>query len=532
MKKKMKLQTKLTILIIIVVFISISIITFFVASWMNKNIESTAKTNVMNVAEIIANSKPVIDALNKKDPNKEINPYINKQLQNLNEIEYIIVVDNNGVRYSHPNEHNIGGKFVGGDENRVVKEGDRYFSEATGTLGKSLRAFSPIYDTESKEEIGFVCVGTLLQSIGETKYMAILYIILTSLGAFTIGVIGAFLLAKNIKNTLLDLEPDEIARLYNEKMGILDAIYEGLIGIDDKGKITIINDSALNILHYGNQVDKKQIIGSNIEDFFPTTRLLKVLETGKGEFEKEQRINNTVIMTNRIPIKDKDKIVGAIATFRDKTELTKLAEELTGVKKMAWSLRAQNHEFMNKLHTITGLIQLEEYDEAIQFISDVAKSRNKISDILTKNIKDSYLSAILFSKYNKAEENRVKFKIDENSSMTSLPQFMTSEEIVSVVGNLIENSLDAVSNDGYGQIYIKIDQQSEFLKIYLKDNGPGIKKEYRDKIYDKGFTTKEGDRGHGMSIVKEIVDQANGTIELKVDKGVIWDINIPMLRSE
>lgn len=532
MKKKMKLQTKLTILIIIVVFISISIITFFVASWMNKNIESTAKTNVMNVAEIIANSKPVIDALNKKDPNKEINPYINKQLKNLSEIEYIIVVDNDGVRYSHPDEQKIGEKFVGGDENRVVKEGDRYFSEATGTLGKSLRAFSPIYDTESKEEIGFVCVGTLLQSIGQTKHTAILYIILTSLGAFTIGVIGAFLLAKNIKNSLLGLEPDEITRLYNEKMGILDAMYEGLIAIDDRGKITIINDSALNILHYGNQVDKNQIIGSNIEDFFPTTRLLTVLETGEGEFEKEQRINNTVIMTNRIPIKDKDKIVGAIATFRDKTELTKLAEELTGVKKMAWSLRAQNHEFMNKLHTITGLIQLEEYDEAIQFISDVAKSRNKISGILTKNIKDSYLSAILFSKYNKAEENRVKFKIDEKSSITSLPQFMTSEEIVSIIGNLIENSLDAVSNDGDGQIYIKIEQQSEFFKIYLKDNGPGIKKEYRDKIYDQGFTTKEGDRGHGMSIVKEIVDQANGTIKLKVDKGVIWDINIPMLRSE
>lgn len=532
MKKKMKLQTKLTILIIIVVFISISIITFFVASWMNKNIESTAKTNVMNVAEIVANSKPVIDALNKKDPNKEINPYINKQLKNLSEIEYIIVVDNDGVRYSHPDEKKIGEKFVGGDENRVVKEGDRYFSEATGTLGKSLRAFSPIYDTESKEEIGFVCVGTLLQSIGQTKHMAILYIILTSLGAFTIGVIGAFLLAKNIKNSLLGLEPDEITRLYNEKMGIIDAMYEGLIAIDDRGKITIINDSALNILHYGNQVDKNQIIGSNIEDFFPTTRLLTVLETGEGEFEKEQRINNTVIMTNRIPIKDKDKIVGAIATFRDKTELTKLAEELTGVKKMAWSLRAQNHEFMNKLHTITGLIQLEEYDEAIQFISDVAKSRNKISSILTKNIKDSYLSAILFSKYNKAEENRVKFKIDENSNITSLPQFMTSEEIVSIIGNLIENSLDAVSNDGDGQIYIKIEQQSEFLKIYLKDNGPGIKKEYRDKIYDQGFTTKEGDRGHGMSIVKEIVDQTKGTIELKVDKGVIWDINIPMLRSE
>ncbi|MGL5753940.1 MAG: ATP-binding protein [Paraclostridium sp.] len=532
MRKKMKLQTKLTILIITVVFISISIIIFFVASWMNKNIESTAKTNVMNVAEMVANSKPVIDGLNKKDPNKEIGPYIDKQLKNLDEIEYIIVVDNDGTRYSHPNSNMIGQKFVGGDEGRVVKQGDTYISEATGTLGKSLRAFIPIYDTQTKKEIGFVCVGTLLQSIGETKHMAIVYIILTALGGLTVGIIGAFLLAKNIKNILLGLEPEEITRLYNEKTGIIDAVYEGLVAIDNKGKITIINDSALNILHYGNKVDKNEIIGTDIAEFFPTTRLLKVLETGKGEFEKEQRINNTVIMTNRIPIIDRGKIVGAIATFRDKTELTKLAEELTGVKKMAWSLRAQNHEFMNKLHTITGLIQLEEYDEAVQFISDVAKSRNKISSILTKNIKDSYLSAILFSKYNKAEENRVKFKIDEDSMITKLPQFMNSEEIVSIIGNLVENSLDAVSNDGDGEIYIKIEQQTKYLKIKVKDNGPGIKAEHIDKIYEQGFTTKEGERGHGMYIVKQIVDDANGTIEMKVEKGVIWDITIPMVRSE
>ncbi|MGL5709433.1 MAG: hypothetical protein ACRCW9_01130, partial [Cetobacterium sp.] len=252
MKKKMKLQTKLTILIIAVVFISISIITFFVASWINTNIESTAKTNVMNVGEIIANSKQVIDALNEKDSKKEISSYVDTQLKKLSEIEYIIIVDNEGIRYSHPNPNKIGGKFVGGDETRVVKKGDTYISEATGTLGKSLRAFIPIYDTKTKKEIGFVCVGTLLKSIGETKKIAILYIILTSLGALTVGVIGAFLLSKNIKNILLGLEPEEITRLYNEKMGILDAIYEGLIAIDDKGKITIINDSALNILHYGN----------------------------------------------------------------------------------------------------------------------------------------------------------------------------------------------------------------------------------------------------------------------------------------
>lgn len=532
MKKTMKLQTKLTILIIIVVFISISIIIFFVASWMNKNIESKARTNIMNVAEMVAHSKEVIDELKIKDPNKKIGPYIDMQLKTLDQIQYIIVADTEGIRYSHPNPQMIGKKFVGGDEFRVVKEGETYISEATGTLGKSLRAFIPIYDTENEREIGFVSVGTLIQMIGEAKHMAILYIILISFCGLTVGIVGAFILANNIKNTLLGLEPEEITRLYNEKMGILDAIYEGLIAIDNKGKITLINDSALSILHYENHIDKNDIIGKNIEDVLPTTRLTAVLETGKSEFEKEQRINNTVIMTNRIPIKDRGKIVGAIATFRDKTEVTRLAEELTGAKKMSWSLRAQNHEFMNKLHTIAGLIQLEEYEEALQFISDVAKNRSKISSILTEKIKDPSLSAILLSKYNKAEESRVKFKIDEASTISLLPQYMNSEEIVSVVGNLIENSLDEVSNDGDGEIYIKIVQHKDYLEIKVKDNGPGIKEDYRNKIYEQGFTTKEGQRGHGMYIVKKIIEEANGSIEFKADKGVLWEITIPMVRGE
>jgi two-component system CitB family sensor kinase len=532
MKKTMKLQTKLTILIIIVVFISISIVIFFVASWMNRNIESKARTNIMNVAEMVAHSKEVIDELKIKDPDKKIGPYIDMQLKTLDQIQYIIVADTEGIRYSHPNPQMIGKKFVGGDEFRVVKEGETYISEATGTLGKSLRAFIPIYDTENGSEIGFVSVGTLIQIIGEAKHMAILYIILIAFCGLTVGIVGAFMLANNIKNTLLGLEPEEIARLYNEKMGILDAIYEGLIAIDNKGKITLINDSALNILHYENRVDKNDIIGKNIEEVLPTTRLTTVLETGKCEFDEEQRINDTLIMTNRIPIKDRGKVVGAIATFRDKTEVTRLAEELTGAQKMAWSLRAQNHEFMNKLHTIAGLIQLEEYDEALQFISDVAKSRNKISTILTKRIKDPSLSAILLSKYNKAEESRVKFIIDEASNLIKLPKYMTSDEIVSVVGNLIENSLDAVSNGGDGEIYIKIVQHKNYVEIKVKDNGPGIKEEYRDKIYEQGFTTKEGQRGHGMYIVKKIIEEANGNIDFKVDKGVIWSITIPMVRGE
>ena len=531
-KKAMKLQTKLTLLVIAVVFVSISIIISFVASWMTGNIESKARTNIMNVAEMVAHSREIINALEAKDPNRKIGPYITMQLQNLEQGEYIIVADMEGIRYSHPNPEMIGERFVGGDEYRVVQSGETYISEATGTLGKSLRAFTPIYDSENKREIGFVSVGTLTHSVETAKHTAILSIILIGLGGLTAGVIGSFLLANNIKNTLLGLEPEEITKLYNEKMGILDAIHEGLIAVDHRGRITLINDAALNILPPENRINKEQLIGKNIEEVIPSTRMINVLETGKSEFEKEQRINNTIIMTNRIPIMNRGKVVGAIASFSDKTEVIKMAEELTGVQKMAWSLRAQNHEFMNKLHTIAGLIQLEEYEEALQFISDVAKVRSNISNILTGNIKDPSLSALLLAKYNKAEECRVTLNIDENSKLTKLPEYMTSEEIVSVVGNLIENSLDEVKNDGTGLIYIKIIEDGHFLTIKMKDNGGGIPVDHRETIYEQGFSTKEGQRGHGMYIVKKIIDESNGKIELVVDDGVFWNITIPMTWSD
>lgn len=529
-KRPMKLRTKLILLVIAVVFVSITIIITFVASWMTHNIENEAKTNIMNVAELIAHSNEVVDALEKKDPKGMIAPYIDMQLDNLELVDYITVADKNGIRYSHPNPTMIGKAFEGGDEYRVSTLGETYISEAVGTLGKSLRAFAPIY-SGNNQEIGFVSVGALITRVEIAKRMAVFSIILIGVGGLFVGMIGAFLLANNIKNTLIGLEPEEISRLYHEKMGILDAIHEGLIAIDQEGRITLINDSAFQILHFQKKEPKESLIGYHIEEVIPNTRMLTVLSTNQAEFDDEQRLNDTVIVTNRIPIMNRGKTVGVIASFRDKTQVTRLAEELTGVKKLTWSLRAQNHEFMNKLHTIAGLIQLEEYDEALQFISDVARVRNEISNILTNHIKDNSLAALLLSKYNKAEECRIRLNIDENSKLNKLPEAMTSQELVSVVGNLIENAIDAVKNDGTGIIDIKIVEEEQFLVIKVEDNGDGILPKYRERIFEQGFSTKEGQRGHGMYIVKEIVKELQGTIKFRVDEGTKWDITIPMVRG-
>jgi len=532
MKKAIKLQTKLTILIIIVVFISISIIIFFVTSWMTNNIESKAKINTMNVAEIVAHSTEVKKALEMKDENKIIGPYVNTLLKTVEEIEYIIVVDMNGIRYSHPNPKLIGNKFVGGDEYRALKSGETYFSEATGTLGKSLRAFTPIYDMNNKKEIGFVAVGTLTHSIQDSKYTAIMYLIFTSLSSLTAGIIGAFLLAQNIKKTLLGLEPQEIAKLYNEKMSIIDAIHEGLVAIDKSGQITLINDSALKILELEDKYSKNQIIGQKMDVLFPTTRLLSITELGISEFDKEQHINNTLIMTNRVPIKDGQKIIGAIATFRDKTEVTNLAEELTGVRQIVEALRANNHEFMNKLHVILGLIHIGELEDAKKYITNITVKKQKLVSEVTNKIKNPTISALMLGKFSRAKELKINLVIDKVTNLENNLETISNNVLVTIIGNLIENAMEATSKSikENRSVSVRIQETTNRIKIIVKDSGVGIKKESLNTIFERGYTTKAGSSGIGLALVKEAVDNLQGEITVKseLNEGTIITVILPI----
>lgn len=525
----MKLQTKLTILIIIVVFISISIIIFFVTSLITSNIESEVKTNIMNVAKIVAHSPGIKKALEIKDENKVIEVEVDTLLKVVDQIEYIIVVGMDGIRYSHPDPRLIGETFVGGDEDRTLKNGETYISEATGTLGRSLRAFTPIYD--NNKQIGFVAVGTLTQSIEKSKNKAVMYLIFITLGALIVGIIGAFLLAQNIKKTLLGLEPQEITKLYNEKMSIIDAIHEGLVAIDKHGQITLVNDSALKILQLENKYKKNQIIGQKMDVLFPTTRLLTITELGISEYDKEQNINDTLIMTNRVPIKDRQKVIGAIATFRDKTEVTKLAEELTGVKQILEALRANNHEFMNKLHVILGLIDIGESNEAKKYITNITEKKQKLLSEVTNKIKNPTIAALILGKFSRSKELKINLIIDQATNLENNPKSISNNVLVTIIGNLIENAMEAASKsikeDRY--VNVRIQETIKEIKIEIKDSGVGIEEAYINTIFERGYTTKPGSAGVGLSLVKDAIDNLKGqiTVASQLNEETIITVILP-----
>lgn len=515
-KLHLKLQTKIMIFMVIVIFISILNTVFYISRWRINEIRKETEISNMNMATIISQS-PVIKQ-NLGDMNKQqlIGDYVNYILKSAPNIEIIVVVDMNNIRYAHPKADRIGKKFVGGDEKRVLEKAESYTSEAVGTLGRQIRAFVPVLNDDGKQ-VGFVMVSKSIKSFKEDVNSALNMITVSSLLGLIIGIIGVFILSKNIKNSLLGLEPDEIARLYTQRQGMLDAMHEGIIAIDENSKITLINSSAIKML----KLNPDNIIGCDILEGLPSCKLGDVLVSGKAEYYREQIINDTIVVINRVPIKDNGRIAGAIATFSDKTAVHRLAEEITGVRQVVDALRANTHEFMNKLHTILGLIDLGEINEAKKYIMNETEKHQKILNQVMSGIKDPAIAGLLLGKINRARELGIKARIDSESSLSKNAGGIDSSAYITILGNLIENAMDAlsVSSSDLKTIDIFIKENSDTIVMKITDNGIGIKAENLDKIFEKGFSTKEGSRGHGLFLVRDTVEALKGSISVKSSFG-------------
>ena len=215
--------------------------------------------------------------------------------------------------------------------------------------------------------------------------------------------------------------------------------------------------------------------------------MMKVLNTHESIYNQEIKMcfDRTLMCSHTLLKNYKEEIIGVLSSFQDLTEVKNMAEELTGIKKMTCALRAQNHEFMNKLHTISGLIQLEEYDEVIEYISHISKLRQDVSDTLIKRIKNVHIAGILLAKYNKATEAKIAVDIDPKSYIDIIPESISVDEICSVIGNLIENSIEELVKLENGRIFIRLNSTNEALKIRIQDNGPGIAEDLIDKVFNR-----------------------------------------------
>lgn len=505
-----KLQTKITLLVCVVITVVLIITNVLISERITsitmKNIEEKA----FNIAHIVAYSPVVLNGLNNPSDVKNIQTFTSK-IKNSTNVEFVVVADMNGIRKSHPDETKIGNKIVGDDFYNALK-GSEYVSTAVGTLGKSLRVYVPIYDSDSKQ-IGIVTVGILLNKVQQTVEQSRDAIYFGIVFGLLAGIIGALLLSQGIKKTMFGLEPQAIANVLQERSAMLKSVREGVIAIDSEGCISLINNEAARVFQksgiHGN------LIGKKVDECIPNTRLNKVLLTGKTELDQDQYLNGITILTNRMPLIVNDKITGAIATFRDKTEMIILAEQLTGVKLYANALRAQTHEFMNKLQVILGMIHMKYYDQLSDYIKTIANKYQVEIGFVVKHFKDPVLAGFVLGKISFAREKNIKFVISENSYVPEPKDPEITHELITIVGNLIDNAIEAVDSiENYKSISLDIVYGKELLEIVINDNGIGITEDRIKEIFIKGFSTKGENRGLGLSLVKYSIDKLNGTINI------------------
>lgn len=309
---------------------------------------------------------------------------------------------------------------------------------------------------------------------------------------------------------------DDLSKKLKEQNSVFDALYEGIIVCNYEGRVMFVNKE---IEKYYKKFKTDTLAGKMITDDEVLSVFISALAERKPVYNKEVYWMEGSFIVNCLPLYQDNIFNGILLSFRELTQLRKLAEELTGVRNYADTLRSQTHEFMNRLFVVDGLVKFEKYDEVRKYISDIIGVHEREIANITGKIKDTRIAGLLMGKASKLREQKIDFSIDEKSILPALTDPELVHDIIVIVSNLIDNSSDAVSDSGEKNISALIRQSENEIEIKVEDSGSGMPKEVQNKIFDLKFSTKGENRGWGMHLVKNIVDRRNGYIEICSEEG-------------
>ncbi|MEH7373382.1 sensor histidine kinase [Neobacillus drentensis] len=522
--KKISLHTKIFGLVLLLGLLLILLLTTFFSYMESKEIEENKGRLALEISKTVSFIPNIIAAFQTSDPSKTIQPLAEK-IRKETGAEFVVIGNKEGTRYSHPQTALIGKKMKGGDNQRALKNGEYYVSKAKGSLGPSIRGKSPIINKEG-EVIGIVSVGFLLEDVHQQIMNNVTKVLLVSLFALLISLLGSILLGRNIRKDTMGLEPYEIAALYKEKNAVLHGVKEGILAIDKHGFITMMNQPAKRLLHINGTVRNLKVDG-----LFPSDYLYEVLKSGNPQADKEMVWKDKTVIVNCTPLFDENGVSRVVASFRDKTEIEQMVNTISEVKRYSEDLRAQTHEFTNKLYVLTGLLQLGEYEQAIDMIQTETQVLQFQNSIVFNHIKDTKVQAILLGKLGKASEKKVKFEVVSDSQLEALPSHFKLSNLIVILGNLIDNAFEAVYGFDSPTVKFFVTDIGSDIIFEIADNGKGLTEKEIPLLFDRGYTSKKVDepRGFGLSNAEEAVLEMNGMIEVQStpESGTVFTVYLP-----
>ena len=509
---------------------------FAVVQWHLKGqLNQQYEQRALAVAETLAAQPAVIQGVETGKPGGGIQRLAMAAMAHTR-ARFIVITNAQGIRYSHPNPALIGLPVYDDPEppsTEPFRTGRPWTGGLAWTLGLTAASRRRIYTARGKAPIfdrgrvvGEVSVGFPTQDVSRQVTGSLPALGALLLGVLAVGVLAALGLSRRLKRQTFGLELGEIAALLQEREAMLHGIREGVIGYDTSGRVLLANDAARRLLRL-----PPRFLGRPLRELLPPGRLSDIVS---GEISGSDLLvltGDRVLVANRMPIRrEHRRHLGWVVTFHDRTESESLKRELDEAIGLTDALRAQSHEFANRLHTLVGLVELGHYEEAIRFVTDVSAARDTLTEQLKAAIGDPRLVALTLAKSSLADERGVQFRVAPDCHVDGA--ITDVSEALTVTGNLIDNAIEATAQaPGPRWVELTVVSVGPDLLIRVRDSGPGVPDDTREAIFTDGYTSKSSPtgarRGLGLALVRQITQRRGGMISVGRDGGAVFTAVLP-----
>ncbi len=482
--------------------------------------EATARATA--VAETVASTPLVVQAVQDNDARHELQPYA-EAVRHQTDTDFVVVMSPSGIRYSHPDPGQIGKRFIG--HIATAQAGGTVVEDYTGTLGASRRVVVPVRGPDAAV-VGLVSVGIRKTAVSERLRGQLPALLLAGLAAAALCGLGTALVSRRIRRQTHGLGERQLHEMVEYYDAVLHAIAEGLILTDLDGRLRLANDEAVRLLDLPLDAPGRRVCELGL-----AAPLVAAL-TDEASRQDELHVTAArVLVLNKAPAQWDGRSLGFVATLRDRTDLEHLTGELDTARGLTDALRSQAHEQANRLHSIVSLMELGHPERALAFATDELAVSQRLTDRVIGAVSEPALTALLLGKAAQASERGIDLRIGAGATW---PRDATPvRDVVTIVGNLIDNAFDAVSGQT-GERWVEIDTRVDGGDVVLtvRDSGPGLPPDSVEEVFRRGFSTKEqgsaGRRGIGLALVAQSVSRLGGSLAVEGPPGATFTVRLPI----
>ncbi|MEU7302723.1 sensor histidine kinase [Streptomyces sp. NPDC007206] len=491
--------------------------------------QDAAASQATAVARSIADSPSVRAAIRTSDPSARLQPYALQVMRDAN-VDFVTIMTPSGIRWTHPDPNQIGRRFLG--TIAPAQAGHTLTETYTGTLGPSVRAVTPVDD--GGRIVGLVSAGIKVETISERVQDQVTALLGVAGATLLLGAVGTYVINARLRRHTHGMNAAELSRMHDYHQAALHAVREGLLMLDGQFRVALINDGGRELLGVGSE---EEVVGRSVAGLGLPAPLTGALLSSEPRVDEVHLTASRVLVVNTSPVSGGERR-GTVVTLRDVTELQSLMGELDSERGFTQALRSQAHEAANRLHTVVSLIELGRAEEAVEFATAELELAQALTDQVVAAVSEPVLAALLLGKTAQANERGVELVVSPDSRLDDglLPDDLSARDLVTILGNLIDNAVDAAQGSVRARVTVTAYASDGEVVLRVSDTGPGLDPAHAGLVFQRGFSTKPagpGGRGLGLALVRQAVTRHEGVLTVaesgeEGEGGAVFEVRLPL----